>query len=521
MEALTASFKPGTDPDEVARERTLAGYRSPAPNNWISDHLAEDRRMRGAVYVAIKVLMDQAASAELRAYRWHEDARLGGDQDAREPLPRSHDMAKVMLFPNRRESGAYLRRKIVQQLSLTGTSLLWRVDDGLGMPIETWSVPTGTYQPVPVSSRYPDGAYRIMPYYPGPLALTPGAWTAGGVVVDANHMVAIRQPHPLVQAEGLSPLAACDLALDTIESIDQARLSQTRQGANPSAVAEMDPTVQFPDGPGLIRLQQELLQLVGGPNRAGKIITLSPGVSLKPWSEGKVEVGWIDSWSQLVGFVMSVFGVAKSLAFMQEDVSYAVLFAALKQFNLFTLCPLLDMITDAMNMQLVWPFWGPDYCLELVPKKVDDDTVVEAQLTNDLKAGIRLVNEIRVLRGLEKTTEEWGEERAYAGGDPQAKLDAQKETAAAKTDTAAVRDTAAEKERPQNEQGAGSLGERVAPMSQGKRWGGRLKGYYAAAVNGYHKGKGGTPSPLPPPEPQPLSDAELYRQVRRNLEGVW
>ena len=409
----------GSSADELGREQYVAAMRSPAPVNWYSNHLGETQRIRGCVYVALKVLADQAASAECKAYKWDPDARMEGDTSAKVALPRDHPVSRIIHRPNRWDTGGMLRRRIVQQLCATGTGLLWRVDDGLSTPRDLWCIPTGTYQPVGPCPPYPDGAYRIMPWYPGPLAYIPGAWSAGGVVVGASHIVAIRLPHPLVQHEGFSPLSACNTEMDTIDSINTARYSMARRRADPSAMVECDGAHKLPDGPELTRLRADLTNLLGGPNKAGAIGILPPGLALKPWEHGTVEVGWIESWNQLVSFVLSVFGVTRSLAFLTEDASYATLYAMLKQFNLFTLCPLLDMISEGLNIQLVEPYFGEEYFIELVPKKIDDHQIVEQQLTTDLRAGLRTVNEIRKLRGLEHVKEPWGEERAYAAWNPQ------------------------------------------------------------------------------------------------------
>jgi len=402
------------DPDVQGRDRYLAALRSSAPQQWASDHLRESQRLIGPVYVAIKVLGDQAASAEWKAYKWHSDARMGGDQDAKEPLPRTHPLSRLLLHPNRHDSGGNLNRRCVQQLCLTGTSLQWRVNNGLKTPVERWSVPTGTYQPVPPSARYPDGAYRIAPFWPGPLAMIPGAWNQGGIVVPSSRIIAIRHPHPLIEHEGLSPLSACSLALDTVQGIDEARFSRMRQNTSPSATAETDPQVLWPQGDELARLRLELQQFAG-PANAGKIALLSPGVTLKPWGGGPIEIGWIESWNQLVGFVLSIFGVTKSLAFMSEDASYATLYASLKQFNLYTLCPILDMIAQGLNHQLIWPYWGEDYFVELVPRPIDDHQISEDQLKTDIQIGARTYEEIRNMRNLPKIDEPWVKERAIIG----------------------------------------------------------------------------------------------------------
>jgi phage portal protein BeeE len=405
----------GSPADVMARENYLAARRSPAPVNWWSDHLKESFRDIGAVYVAIKVLMDQAAAASLRLYQWEEEARMGNDLEHREALPRSHDLCRVFNHPNPKETGATLRRRRVQQLELTGTSLIWQVKDGFGRPHEQWNVPTGTYQPIAPSSVYPDGAYRIQPFWPGPLNLMPGAWNQGGVVVPARYITATRFPHPLTDQEGLSPLTACSLPLDTLNSIEQGRFARTQNAAKPDNVVEADPQILFPRGAELDRLKHELRQMYSGPWKTGSTVVLSPGLTMKSYGETDIEMGWVESWKQLMSFVMSIFGVSRQLAFQNEDTSYAILYAALKQFNLFTLMPLLQQLADADNLSLVWPFYGFNYFAEYEPKPIDDEELRERQINTDLQAGIRTINEIRHLRKLKKIDEDWGEERAING----------------------------------------------------------------------------------------------------------
>ncbi len=476
-------------PDELARDNYHAGLASSAPPFPTSDHIAESRRLRGAVYVAAKVLGDQAAAAEVKLYEWHPDARMAGDQDAKEPVQRSHPLATLLTRPNRRESGGMLRRQRVQQLILTGISLVWRWDDGLNTPAEQWSIPSGSYQPVPISASYPDGAYRIMPWAPAPMYQVPGGLSAGGVTIPSEQMIACKIPHPLVPNGELSPLTACDLEMDTADSINRARYSKARQGISPSAKVTLDPAVAWPTDPQLVRIKREIQQAIGGPDKAGSLAVLGPGMDLEAWSDGAIELGYTESWSQLVGFVMAVVGIAKGMAFLDEgDASYAKLYAMLKQFNLFSMCPLLSMLADADNAQLVWPFFGEDMCVEYEPHKVDDDTILEARNNTLISCGAITVNEVRQSYNLPKIEEEWGEARAGAGYKDPGQIEAETKAKAAAAPSggmgagganAGKPTDPAEAARPKNDQGEGSL----PPLVSGAN----LRGF--AAPNPSRNGK--------------------------------
>jgi phage portal protein BeeE len=440
--------------DEVNRERYWLALNSPQPSQWLSDHLQESQRLTGAVYVAIKVLSDQASTADVNFFEWESDARLGHDQDAKKPLPRNHPLCRLIHRPNSIDSRGMLLRRIVQQLCLTGSSLLWRIDNGLEMPRELWSIPTGSYQPGSISSKYPSGYYSIQTWYPGPLAYIPGLTSPGGCIVSANNIIVTRFPHPLVYNEGNSPLNACALPLDTIESIDRARFTKMRRGIYPSAIASLDGNSKMPDKNELLRIRTMINQAIGGPDKAGLPAVLAPGMKLDTFGSDTIEVGWTESWSQLISFVLSIFGVTKSLAFMSEEASYASLYASLMQFNLFTMTPLLNMISDAMNHQLVEPFYGEDYCMEFVPRPVHDEQMKETQYVNDYQVGLRTIDEMRIARGLGKAPFEGGEDRAQKGAIKIA------EDASAEGNSPAPKEVEEMKNsRPENSQGVGTRGD--------------------------------------------------------------
>jgi hypothetical protein len=141
------------------------------------------------------------------------------------------------------------------------------------------------------------------------------------------------------------------------------------------------------------------------------VATLPPGAKLVPYAGSLVDPSWIDSWQQFLSFVLAVFGVTKSLAFLQDDTSFATLYASLRQHNLFTMCPLLQMIADALNLQLVWPYWGPEYGIELRPQKITDHEEDKSRVQVAGQFGSITHNEVRVTLGFEPTDEPWGNEQ--------------------------------------------------------------------------------------------------------------
>ncbi len=368
------------------------------------------------MYIALKVLMSQAASAKVRAFKWHPDARIEGDEERKVYLRRTHPIPSLLNYPNPHESGRTMRARAVQQRSLTGTWNGWRVDEGtLGTdaddrPAQIWTVPTGVRTAVPMSPQYPDGAYRVMPFYPGPFAMLPGSWQAGGVIVPASQMLVSLHPHPLTYKEGLSPLSACAPEIDTISKIGRARNSIMTRAPVPSGFVEIDTNASFPDQPELNRIVAQIYNFLGGPDRAGRPAILGPGQKWVPNEMQGLELPWADTWDQLLSFVFAILGTTRTMVGMEEATSYAALYAILKQNRLVVLQPELDDLADTINLQLIDPWFGPEYGVEFEPEAVGDEELTEKQLATDLQAGIRRFNEWRAIRKLPLVDGPEGEE---------------------------------------------------------------------------------------------------------------
>jgi len=426
----------GQSPDSGRREADAQGQslylrslRSWAPGQWTDNRLEQSRHQLGAVHVAIKVLSDMAASCEVRVVRHRDGSAMSDGSGDAEPVERSHPLARLMRRPNSKETGGQLRRRLVQQLCLTGTALAWHLRDGNGVPAEAWCIPTGTWQPMLRSGEYPEGAYRVLPYFSyGPFAAMPGLMRPGGVVIPADEVLRVDFPHPLVQYDSYSPLTAVGLQIEALEAVDRSRSYMMRQGINPSGVVELDPQANMPDQDELDRLKEEFAAKYGGPENTGRVAVMSPGAKLSPWSRSSTDMGFEQAWSQLVDFVLSAFGTTKILAFMAEASSYAALYASLKQFNVLSMSPLLQLLADCVNCQLVWPHWGDDHSVEFIPAAIDDKDQRRQNLSLAVSVGALTYDELRAGLDMDPVDGDWGKERAWTG---QAAAQMQKAEAAA------------------------------------------------------------------------------------------
>ncbi len=485
---------------QAAVSALLAAFRSNAPGAWSDNRYEQANHFIGTPFIAINTLMKQGASAELKIWQRDPD-----DPEKKERISRRDPAMRLFECPNGRDDFGMFMRRTIQQLALTGTALTWCVPNGMDEPCEMYNIPTCLANPLPQFVGYEHGAYRVQPMYPyGPFTMWPGMASAMGAVIPAEQIIAIRNPHPWLTYEGYSDLTAMRLQADTVEAIDRARWQTQMRGVEPSGVLEMPETALGMQKPDINRIRAEFDAFFAGPMNKGKIFIAHDGSKMTPWGTAPAEMAWTEGWDQLVGFLFGGYGVMKAVAGITDAASFAQLFAAIKQFNLMSLMPLLKMIGGMFNKFLM-PRFHEDYWLEMEPERIDDPTTVEAEWAHHIQVGATTVKTYCKLRDLPEPEGEWGEYRIGAKintpqEDEQAKqqMDQQKQQAAqaqqaqpggqsdplqAELDRVLPNENAEpqnpmEKERPDNPQGEGSLGPRMAKALLNS--------------NGFHNGKAHT-----------------------------
>ncbi len=484
-----------------AVQALLAVLRSSAPGAWSDNRLEQSNHFTGPQFLAINTLMKQAAASELTVY--HRDRK---DPAQRKPAPMDDALVRLLESPNNLDDYGLYMRRLVQQIGLTGTALNWTVPNGFNKPKELYILPTALATPLPQYIGFPQGAYRVMPMYPyGPFGMVPNVPAAAGATIDARQIFRVQNPHPYLRYDGYSDLTAMRLQADTVENIDRARLSQQQKGTDPSLHLNFDSTQGWnPSQEDLERYRAQIEAVMAGPMNAGKIL-FTTNTDVNTLSTTPKDMAWQEGWEQLIGFVLSGYGVPKSVSGMSEDTSFAQLFAALKQFHWITLEPLLQMIALAFNKHLC-PLFGPQYWLEIKPRRIDDPTIKQAKANGFVVAKACTKNEYRLMLDEEPTEEEWGEQivgepppqqQAGAVGGQQSAVGSE-QTADRRLLTAPgqreLHKNPVEEDRPENEQGEGALGPRKSLVGALASVNGHAK-----SLNG-HTGNGKTPKAEPATE---------------------
>lgn len=412
---------------------------------WASDHIAESEHFTGWNYVAIRALCLQAAQATCNVYDDTEDAltrdrrktyrahhremtwgnrrmksQSYSEEEGGKPLPLSHPLVKLLRKPNPTQSGASYRYEVIQQLQLTATALIWKVKRLRGdYTVERYVIPTACAMPVPPQHGLPRGGFRILPMtrsmsYDGE-ALSTGWRHAIGRTIPLEEFIVIRWPHPIFKDDGMSPLSAGSVWIDTSEQVDKTRWNHLRRGIDPSVF------ISPPDGwdgdeQELRDVQLRLQKEYGGADNAGKAFVVTGEAT--PVTTTPKNMAYSDAGSQLRDCILALHGTPPVAAGITEAGAYAALYASLKQFSLLTVQPTLDYLADEETEQQACEF-GETLVVEYEAKSIDDPTLQEEQLANDLSAKAMTKKEWRALRGRPPFGDERDDELIGEGAQPE------------------------------------------------------------------------------------------------------
>jgi len=449
----------GVTGQAVNFRQLLEALRSDAPGAWSDNRFEQTRHFVGITYVALRVICEMCAMSDIKVYYLDRN-----HPDGRHQAPHDDPLVELLENPNPDDTGADLLYHAGLQLGLTGTNLDWAVPNYWGQPVELYPISTALAIPLPSAGpQYPHGAYRIQPLYPyGPFSSIPTPSTGSGAIIPAEQFIKVKNPHPLLRYDGYSPLTAVRLQEDTVEAIDRGRFYTQFRGVDPTAVMEFDADVINPKPEDIDRLRAQFEALFSGPENVARLLLCMPGTHLKPYSQVPKDMAWQEGWSQLTSFMLSAWGVTKSVAGMSEDVSYATLYASLKQFHHFTLLPLLKRIAKQWTKHLASRFKSGGYkrIIEIEAPRIDDEELLLKRMQAALAAQCLTVDEYRVELGFKPTTEPWGKDRLGIPGSGQQQEMAMpgQQSADSGVPQDMLQPPELENMRPVNDQGAGSLG---------------------------------------------------------------
>lgn len=144
-----------------------------------------------------------------------------------------------------------------------------------------------------------------------------------------------------------------------------------------------------------------------GANKMNKWLVTGGGATVKSIPFTPQQMQWVDSQKWFAKMVFGVFKVTPSELGFTEDLNRATGIQQMQIFKSGAVLPVLKILEDALNREIIWKHFSPDLMFEFTKELDLDDKTKQADI--DLKhidSGLRSINEIRDRDGLEKWEDE-------------------------------------------------------------------------------------------------------------------
>jgi len=331
------------------------------------------------VYSNIKLIADRIASrnANLKILNRQDKSELD-----------NHPFAALLDRPNPFMSGSFLKRYTAWWYLLRGNAYIFisTPTAGTGEPVELWPLMANMVRPLPERIRHGQGVFwdeLVIDYeynVNGSLEILPG-----------ENIIHFRMPNPFDWWEGMSPLTAALLAIQS----DHAQARWTRDffqedNAIPSAIISVPATTS----PNDFDRQRAVIaqQLKEGQKR---IFTRSGDLTVETITQTLEQMQIIDSRRFSRDEIDRVYGIPEGL--ISGGLSGDSRLAAEIAFARNTVQPLLDYFAEQMTADIA-PYYG-DVLFE-APNIIPQDRALEVQ-EYTIYSQDRSINENRQERGLE------------------------------------------------------------------------------------------------------------------------
>lgn len=417
-----------------------------APGMWASDHYQESLHCTGWNFAAVHAFAIQFAMAHVAVYgrrsRKSQRAREpfpddpidalqkrldrltsksiqteNQTQDAQERIPLDHDHPLVALMrrPNPDQSGTQFRYQMAQQLGLTGGALVWTLRDKRtkydrrGTPREQYIIPTGLAQPQAPSARYPYGWYRVLPMAVFGINLDPDGFAPGGTMgsllvnggeIDKREVRGIGWPHPLYVNDWLSSLSAGALQTDTIEEMERSIVARFRNEGRPGLIFGWESI----DIWGSVAKEEkdafrdDVRARNSGTHNTGNDLIKPPGMTVESFDNNPREMDYTGSIPLARNNVLAMHQTPQTVVGLNDVISYAALFASLKQYVELKVTPNLVMAFEEIGEE-VCPAYGPGHSLEAKARSIDDPALHGQKMDRLQTRGLVTIDEARADEG--------------------------------------------------------------------------------------------------------------------------
>lgn len=213
---------------------------------------------------------------------------------------------------------------------------------------------------------------------------------------------------------GLSNLEIID---DIINYMMDSTLAQSKYWDNGLFIGGQIDMPDVKDINELKRLQAYYESKLRGAKKYNKWLVTGGGTTVKSTPFTPQTMQWMDSQKWFAKLIFAIFKVTPSELGFTEDLNRATGLQQMEIFKSKAIAPILGMLEEAMNREILWKYFGKELKFEFKREMSLDDRKKVADIDSiRLDKGLDSVNELRDRDGLEKWDDEKYDKPSEEGG---------------------------------------------------------------------------------------------------------
>ena len=357
--------------------------------DWMPEKYGEYYAKTPAVYAAVKLRADAVLAAPLRVYRRLADGEL-------EELDDSYPLAVLLKKVNDWWTKGDLLRATSMYLDLWG-SVFWVLKKASpsSLPAEIWVPRPDRMRIIPSRANYIDGYW----YQSG---------IGTRIPFRTDEVIWMRQLNPLDEYAGLSPIAPARLSIDMGYEGLQHNRNIFKNGilAGNLAFTAKDSTMTADQGQ---EFRDSLKERYSRPENS-HIPVVVGNFDIKNLGLTNRDMEFMAALRWSLEDVCRVYSIPKLMLGDLERATYSNIDAAERIFWRSSMVPHLQFIQDELNEMLL-PQFGDDlecrFDTSVIQALQEDANAAAERHIKEVAAGIKTINEVRELEGLEPVP--WGD----------------------------------------------------------------------------------------------------------------
>lgn len=359
-----------------------------------------------AVMATVNVFCSPEEAARLESTTGEESvpaSRVTGIEQYRVPddwvqAPISHRVAKILSSPNPWEDEAILKCKISQQIETHGVAYLLVLPNQHHEPNQIHLIPKAGIQPEAPSQQYPEGSYRT-----GQLSRLSYGWSPtdgqtpetlqemlswlSDKTFSANYIIPIGIPSLLYADDFFNPTGSMADFLDTDQEMHRSIRQTMRNNTTNGPMIERIPGTMV-DSDTMRQIEETFQSDYGGPENAGKPLTVPEGIKITDRSHNSREMEFAASTQQMRDNLLALRGVPPSFFGVGGTAGYAGVVGEVKAYAFFRSQPLQRIVAGQITLGLKRFFTGKgkEFIVVFQSAQLDDPQAKQGEMQTHISA---------------------------------------------------------------------------------------------------------------------------------------